>query len=231
MDARVSALESILESIQRLIEDKFASIDKRFDAIESRRKNSDQTCPPPSEEDEGDSCRRQGERSHREIPGTFYLRPLLKEYAFSPSAQVTELGSGESREVTFQATRVAYSATGTVTLLSGQPKEGVSVEARSVKSPIIVCEDVDLDKAAEWTLFGCFWTNDQICIATSRLLVHESIASKFLDRHLDREALQWFQWEDCVSSCSKWEDFVKVFCRDFGSHVQDLNYEPQGQIS
>ncbi|CAN1179818.1 Aminoaldehyde dehydrogenase ALDH10A8, chloroplastic [Linum perenne] len=50
------------------------------------------------------------------------------------------------------------------------------------KSPIIVFEDVDLDKAAEWTAFGCFWTNGQICSATSRLLVHESIATEFLDR-------------------------------------------------
>ncbi|KAI4376578.1 hypothetical protein MLD38_014324 [Melastoma candidum] len=50
------------------------------------------------------------------------------------------------------------------------------------KSPIIVFEDVDLDKAAEWTIFGCFWTNGQICSATSRLLVHESIASEFLDK-------------------------------------------------
>ncbi|TYH06259.1 hypothetical protein ES288_A08G142500v1 [Gossypium darwinii] len=65
------------------------------------------------------------------FPGSFYLRPLLKEYAFSPSAQAIELGSGESREVVFHATRVAYSAMGTVTLLSGQPKEGVSIEARS----------------------------------------------------------------------------------------------------
>ncbi|KAK6260339.1 hypothetical protein SCA6_014813 [Theobroma cacao] len=65
------------------------------------------------------------------FPGSFYLRPLLKEYAFSPSAQAIELGSGESREVVFHATRVAYSAMGSVTLLSGQPKEGVSIEARS----------------------------------------------------------------------------------------------------
>ncbi|XAR65414.1 Betaine-aldehyde dehydrogenase [Bertholletia excelsa] len=50
------------------------------------------------------------------------------------------------------------------------------------KSPILVFEDVDLDKAAEWTLFGCFWTNGQICSATSRLLVHEGIATEFLDR-------------------------------------------------
>ncbi|KAL3512950.1 hypothetical protein ACH5RR_025667 [Cinchona calisaya] len=50
------------------------------------------------------------------------------------------------------------------------------------KSPIVVFEDVDLDKAAEWTLFGCFWTNGQICSATSRLIVHESIATEFLDK-------------------------------------------------
>ncbi|CAK9159992.1 unnamed protein product [Ilex paraguariensis] len=50
------------------------------------------------------------------------------------------------------------------------------------KSPIVVFEDFDLDKAAEWVLFGCFWTNGQICSATSRLLVHESIAAELLDR-------------------------------------------------
>ena len=41
--------------------------------------------------------------------------------------------------------------------------------------------------------------------------------------HLDREFLQWYQWEECVPSCSSWEDFVKVFCRDFGSYgFEDL---------
>ncbi|XP_076883578.1 uncharacterized protein LOC143532402 [Bidens hawaiensis] len=65
------------------------------------------------------------------FPGSFYLRPLIKEYAFSPSAQAVELGSGESTKVVFHATRVAYSAMGVVSLLSGLPKEGVSVEARS----------------------------------------------------------------------------------------------------
>lgn len=65
------------------------------------------------------------------FPGSFYLRPLLKEYSFSPAAQAIELGSGESKVVVFQATRVAYSAMGVVVLLAGQPKEGVSIEARS----------------------------------------------------------------------------------------------------
>ncbi|KAH9290655.1 hypothetical protein KI387_034772, partial [Taxus chinensis] len=50
------------------------------------------------------------------------------------------------------------------------------------KSPIIVFEDVDIDKAVEWVMFGCFWTNGQICSATSRLLVQESIAKEFIDK-------------------------------------------------
>lgn len=64
---------------------------------------------------------------------------------------------------------------------AAQSVKPVSLELGG-KSPILVFEDVDLDKAAEWTLFGCFWTNGQICSATSRLLVHESIATEFLER-------------------------------------------------
>jgi hypothetical protein len=32
-----------------------------------------------------------------------------------------------------------------------------------------------MQTAVEWVLFGCFWTNGQICSATSRLLIHVSI--------------------------------------------------------
>lgn len=86
------------------------------------------------------------------FPGSFYMRPLLKEYAFSPAAQAIELGSGESKEVIFEATRVAYSAMGTVTLLSGQPKEGVSVEARSESKGYY--EETITDSSGKYRLRG-----------------------------------------------------------------------------
>ncbi|EER16232.1 Betaine-aldehyde dehydrogenase, putative [Perkinsus marinus ATCC 50983] len=54
------------------------------------------------------------------------------------------------------------------------------------KSPFIVFEDSDMDQAVEWVMFGCFWTNGQICSATSRLLIHNSIKEKFLAR-LEKE--------------------------------------------
>ncbi|TYI18193.1 hypothetical protein ES332_A07G073600v1 [Gossypium tomentosum] len=74
------------------------------------------------------------------------------------------------------------SATGSkIMAAAAQMVKPVSLELGG-KSPIIVFEDVDFDKAAEWTAFGCFWTNGQICSATSRLIVHENIAREFLDR-------------------------------------------------
>ncbi|KAI3883497.1 hypothetical protein MKX03_028034, partial [Papaver bracteatum] len=40
------------------------------------------------------------------------------------------------------------------------------------KSPIVIFEDTNIDKAADWNIFGCFWTNGQIYSETSLLLVH-----------------------------------------------------------
>lgn len=48
------------------------------------------------------------------------------------------------------------------------------------KSPIIVCEDVDIDEAVDYVMGGIFYNAGQICSATSRLLVHEKIADTFL---------------------------------------------------
>ena len=74
------------------------------------------------------------------------------------------------------------SATGSkIMTAAAQLVKPVSLELGG-KSPLVVFEDVDLDKAAEWAIFGCFWTNGQICSATSRLILHESIATEFLNR-------------------------------------------------
>jgi len=48
------------------------------------------------------------------------------------------------------------------------------------KSPAIVFDSCDLVRAVEWVMFGCFWTNGQICSATSRLLIQESIYEQFI---------------------------------------------------
>jgi len=53
------------------------------------------------------------------------------------------------------------------------------------KSPIIVFDDIDIDKTVEWIMLGCFYNNGQVCSATSRLLVQESIAAKLMARLIE----------------------------------------------
>jgi len=50
------------------------------------------------------------------------------------------------------------------------------------KSCAMVFSSADVTRAVEWTMFGCFWTNGQICSATSRLLIQDTIYDSFLER-------------------------------------------------
>lgn len=50
------------------------------------------------------------------------------------------------------------------------------------KSPMVVFEDCDIEKAVEWIMFGIFWNQGQVCSATSRVLVAESIYPALLAR-------------------------------------------------
>ncbi|KAM1585169.1 hypothetical protein EV2_039517 [Malus domestica] len=39
---------------------------------------------------------------------------------------------------------------------------------------------------------------------------------KITSSHLDNEALQRFCWHNCIPATSRWEEFIRAFCRDFG---------------
>ena len=43
------------------------------------------------------------------------------------------------------------------------------------KSPLIIFDDVDIETAVEWIMFGIFWNQGQVCSATSRVLVQAGI--------------------------------------------------------
>lgn len=49
------------------------------------------------------------------------------------------------------------------------------------KSPAIVFKSCNIKRTVEWVMFGCFWTNGQICSSTSRLLIEESIYDEFVE--------------------------------------------------
>jgi len=50
------------------------------------------------------------------------------------------------------------------------------------KSPQIVFDDADLDRALEWVMLGIYSETGQACIAGSRLLLQDSVHDEFLDR-------------------------------------------------
>ncbi|WP_110708350.1 aldehyde dehydrogenase family protein [Salinicola sp. CR57] len=63
----------------------------------------------------------------------------------------------------------------TVMRAAASGSRGVSLELGG-KSPILVLDDADVDSAADWVMAGIFFNSGQICSATSRLLVHHSLA-------------------------------------------------------
>ncbi len=54
------------------------------------------------------------------------------------------------------------------------------------KSPVVVFDDVDLERAVEWVMLGVFFNQGEICCSTSRAIVHENIYDKFLERIAER---------------------------------------------
>ncbi|TBY56314.1 aldehyde dehydrogenase family protein [Rhizobium leguminosarum bv. viciae] len=53
------------------------------------------------------------------------------------------------------------------------------------KSPFVVFEDADIDKAVEWIMFGIFWNQGQVCSATSRVLVQDTLYKRLLARLIE----------------------------------------------
>lgn len=43
------------------------------------------------------------------------------------------------------------------------------------KSPLIVWNDVDIEKTAEWAVFGALFNQGEVCVAAPRLLLHQDI--------------------------------------------------------
>ncbi|TRW97918.1 aldehyde dehydrogenase family protein [Paracoccus sp. M683] len=53
------------------------------------------------------------------------------------------------------------------------------------KSPLVVFADTPLDQAVEWIMFGIFWNQGEVCSATSRVLVEQSIYEPLMARLAD----------------------------------------------
>ncbi|TIA09839.1 aldehyde dehydrogenase-like protein [Aureobasidium pullulans] len=60
------------------------------------------------------------------------------------------------------------------------------------KSPLLIFEDAEMEQAVKWSHFGIMSNQGQICTATSRIMVHSSIHSKFVSafvEHLEKTSI------------------------------------------
>ena len=54
------------------------------------------------------------------------------------------------------------------------------------KNPLIILEDADPDLAVDAAVFGAFMNSGQICMPTDRIIIHKSLAGRFIPRYVER---------------------------------------------
>ncbi|XWW99814.1 hypothetical protein V2A60_007826 [Cordyceps javanica] len=117
-----------------------------------------------------------------------YFATLVREAGFPPG--VLNVVNGYGREtgsalVTHPGVnKVAFTgstATGReIMKMAAGTLKNITLETGG-KSPLVVLDDADLEQAAKWAYIGILSNQGQVCTATSRLIVHESVLPKFLD--------------------------------------------------
>ncbi|KHJ33442.1 putative aldehyde dehydrogenase [Erysiphe necator] len=116
-----------------------------------------------------------------------YLANLIKEVGFPPG--VVNILNGYGREAGVAiATHSGIDKIGftgsTVTgkeimkMASGTMKN-ITLETGG-KSPLLIFDDANLEQAVKWAHIGIMYNQGQVCTATSRILVQESIYDSFL---------------------------------------------------
>ncbi|KAL4802498.1 aldehyde dehydrogenase domain-containing protein [Aspergillus unguis] len=121
------------------------------------------------------------------------LAELIKEAGFPPG--VVNIINGYGREAG-QAliehpliTKVAFTGS---TRTGAQIMKSASAMLKNVtletggKSPLLVFEDADFDQAVKWAHMGIMSNQGQICTATSRVFVQDSLYDKFLEAFVQR---------------------------------------------
>lgn len=68
-----------------------------------------------------------------------------------------------------------------VAALAGGSLKRATIEAGG-KSPIIVFADTPVEEAVEWIMFGALYNQGEVCNATTRVLIEESVYNFVLDR-------------------------------------------------
>ncbi|KFA69120.1 hypothetical protein S40285_00112 [Stachybotrys chlorohalonatus IBT 40285] len=120
------------------------------------------------------------------------LGQLIKQAGFPPG--VVNFVNGLGRETGSALVqhplvdKVAFTgSTATATQIMGaaaKTLKNITLETGG-KSPLLVFDDANLEQAVKWSHLGIMSNQGQICTATSRILVQDSIYDEFLGRFLE----------------------------------------------
>ena len=122
------------------------------------------------------------------VSGGFIIARVFEEAGLPKGVLQVLPGDAEAGEALVTDPRVPMIAfTGSPTVgrrigaLAGEHLKKVSLELGGANN-LIILEDADLDAAASAAAFGAWFHQGQICMASNRILVHESIAEGILQR-------------------------------------------------
>lgn len=120
-----------------------------------------------------------------------YVAELIREAGFPPSVANIITGEkpvGQALVRHASISKVAFTgstkAGKSIMKDAAETLKPVTLETGG-KSPLIVFEDADVDEAVRHAHEGVFQNQGQVCTATSRILVHNSILKEFLRRFKD----------------------------------------------
>lgn len=122
-----------------------------------------------------------------------YLATLIKEAGFPPGVVNLLNGYGKDAGAAIAShmdiDKVAFTGS---TTTGKQIMKMASVNMKNItletggKSPLLVFEDADLEQAVRWSHMGIMSNQGQICTATSRILVQDTIYDKFVELFKER---------------------------------------------
>jgi len=122
------------------------------------------------------------------ISGGFLIARVLEEAGLPKGVLHVIPGQGDAGEALCTDPHIRMIAfTGSTAVgrrvgeLAGRHLKKVMLELGG-KNPLIIAEDADLDLAAGAAAFGAWFHQGQICMASGRIIVHESIAAQLIER-------------------------------------------------
>ncbi|KAK9460777.1 aldehyde dehydrogenase domain-containing protein [Lipomyces oligophaga] len=120
--------------------------------------------------------------------GALYVCKLIKEAGFPPGVLNVVSGfgriAGDALSRHMKVKKIAFTGSTLVgrTIMKNAAESNLKKVTLELggKSPNIVFDDVDIDRAVEWINFGIYYNGGEVCSAGSRVYVQESIYDKVI---------------------------------------------------